>query len=690
METQVVVREDQMLPYHVGQVMQKKRRFETAADAVSRMMLAGGVNKLMRGGRTVYDFRFFRQGGKHLVGWFEETGELVNFVKDAAAGGASGEMAFVLVGEPGNGKTFFVEYICTQYREFLRHPENRRYTVEFVNLHELGTYGKIHKVQSQTFEDPMVIATNLFEKREKCQEWLSRVEVDDPTIEALYRRNYRPLGACTEFILNDIREHCNGDIQKIMQHIRVVPVFIPQNSGTVTGKYSARDKITSSAVDLLGEEALSREMNLRDTTNPYKYDLRRGALARVAGGGIHFSDEMFKNKPDLVQVYLQVVQNRNIEINGFRWPIDVVIIATSNNDEYNRFTTQKQEGPIKDRCQICYVAHNTDYKLQHTLTRYSIGSEQKSTVEGNKLHEDPNLEYTLSVAVTLSRLPHSEKLTPIETMKLEAGEVAGEKSVKVLEEIRDELNRNPDVTKRWGQRGIGHRGLGRVMQIMLAMSKTHEGKCLFALDCFGAIEREVLDYVTEAIDREKILKDLATARKEYRRSIKTSIFNAYRDDPNAIKTDVFNYVNMIIGIDSDQLGPEKMWRYLDPQTGKARTIKIDERFIDSVEARLGLTTKERKETFRTSIRKIYGQKITTEPNYDFMDNESLVKAVTDVRLESDVAGAASLIGALTNRTNDENVRIHNRMIESMREKLGYCDTCAPRTIEYYCTKKDEN
>jgi len=502
--------------------------------------------------------------------------------------------------------------------------------------------------------------------------------------------DYRPLGACTEFIWNDIRAYCDGDIEKMLGFVRVVPVPIAESLGTVTGKYSARDKITSSATDLLGEEDLSRLLNLSDTSNPYKYNVRRGAIARVAGGGIHFSDELFKNKKDLVQIYLQVIQNRTIELDGYRWPIDTLIIATSNNWEYNRFTSEKEEAPIKDRCRICYVSHNTDYKLQRGLTRYAIGSEKKVAVTGEGLHEDSNLNYALSVAVTLTRLPHSDKLTPVEMMKLEAGETAGEKNVKTLVEIKEMLNINPDVTKRWGQKGIGHRGLGRVVQIILAMPETHEGKCLFAKDCFKAAEREIFDYIPDAVDREKFLKDLKIARKLYRGEIKTSIFNAYRDDPEAIHKDVIAYVNMIIGMDSDQLGPDKIWRYRDPQTSEMKAIKIDERYIDSVEKRLGISTKEKKETFRTSIRKIYGQKISTEPNYDFMDNESLVKAVTDVRLESDVAGSASLVGALANRANEENVRIYNRMIDTMLNKLGYCRTCAQKTIEYFCEKVDED
>lgn len=684
------IRNNERVTSHLQEVLKGEKKFENGATSLTRMILGDGVKRNTRAGQTTYEFNFFRGGKKHIIGWFDEINDLINFVKDAAEGGSSREMAFVLVGEPGNGKTFFVEYICGLYRQFLTRPENRRYTFTFVNLEKLGQYGNIKFIQSQTFEDPIILAMNLFESGDANKEYFSRAGCDDKTVDRLWI-NHRPLGACTEFIWNDIRTFCDGDIDKMLECVKVVPVPIAESLGTVTGKYSARDKITSSATDLLGEEDLSRLLNLADTSNPYKYNVRRGAIARVAGGGIHFSDELFKNKKDLVQIYLQVIQNRNIELDGYRWPIDTVIIATSNNWEYNRFTSEKEEAPIKDRCRICYVSHNTDYKLQQNLTRYAIGSEEKVAVTGDVLHEDPNLDYALSVAAVLTRLPHNDKLTPVEMMKLEAGETAGEKNVKTLIEIKELLNANPDVTRRWGQKGIGHRGVGRVIQIMLAMPGTHEGKCLFAKDCFKATEREILDYISEAVDREKFLKDLGIARKLYRREIKTSIFNAYRDDPQAIRKDVMDYVNMIIGMDSEQLGPDKIWRYRDPQhPDQQKSIKIDERFIDSVEARLGLTIKERKETFRSSIRKIYAQRNSTDPNYDFMDNENLVKAVTDVRLESDVAGAASLVGALTNRTNEENMRIYNRMITTMRDKLGYCLTCAPKTIEYYCEKVVED
>jgi serine protein kinase len=598
-------------------------------------------------------------------------------------------MAFVLVGEPGNGKTFFVEYLCSRYREFLSLPQNRKYTFRLVGMDKLGSYGRISTIESQSYEDPLILAMNLFEDPEANRRFLAEHGgFTDGEIETLYQ-NYRPLGACSSYMWNDVRTYTDGKIEDMLGFVDVIPVPMAESLGTVTGKYAAKDKITSSAVDLLGEESIQRLLHITDTNNPYRFDLRRGALSRVAGGGIHFSDEIYKNKKDLVQVYLGVIQNRLIEIDGYKWPIDTLIIATSNNSEFNRFLAEKEEAPIVDRCRICYVSHNTNYRMQKELTAYAIGSETKTTLMKEDLHQDPNLNYAASTAVILSRLPRSEKLTPVETMKLAAGEVAGEKSIKTLAEVIDTLNQDPDITKRFGQKGLGQRNLGRMIQLMVENSETNEGRCMYAYDVFTSVERVILDYVSDANDRAKYLDDLKVAKGLYRERIMTEMFNAYMDEPMAIRKDVLNYVNMIVGIDAENLGPDRMWKYKDPQTGELKALKIDERYIRSIENRLGLKTEEQCESFRTSIRKIYGQKISVNPNYDFMDNLELVKAVTDVRLKSDIAGAGSLIGALANRTNEENQKIYDRMIDTMLNKLGYCRTCAQKTIEYFCTQEDE-
>ncbi|GAB4279084.1 MAG: serine/threonine protein kinase [Marinilabiliales bacterium] len=679
------------LEVHVQNVLSGKAKFENVFQAVSRMILEGEnkIEKVIVNGKTTYDFKVFREGKKHIIGMYDEINSFVSFVKDAAEGGSSSEMAFVLIGEPGNGKTFFVDFLSKKYREFVSQPENRRYTFRFTGLDKIGGYGKIKHIESQTFEDPMILAMNLYEDKDKNIEFLQKLGAKDKDIIKFYK-NYRPLGACSYYIYQQILDYCSGDVGKALDMIDIIPVPISESRGTLTGKYAAKDKITSSAVDLLGEESITRLLHISDTDNPYRFDLRRGALARVAGGGIHFADEIFKNKKDLVQVYLGVIQNRTIEVEGFKWPLDTLIIATSNNSEFSRFLEEKEQAPIVDRCRLTYMSHNTNLRLQEELTDYAIGSIEKTTFTGEKLHIDPNLNYAVSASFILTRMPLSDKLTPVEMMKLAAGEVAGEKSIKTLSEVIDELNRDPDVTKRFGQKGLGHRNLGRAIQILLEKSSTQEGKCMYANDVFDAIEAVILDYVSDPNDRTKYLNDLKIAKGLHRKNIMTTIFNAYMDEPNAVEKDVMNYVNMIIGIDAKNLGTDKIWTYKDPQTGKLVPLKIDESFIRSVEERLGLKTEEQKQSYRTTIAKIYGQKMIKDPNYNFMDNNDLVKAVTDVRLKSDIAGAGSLVGALSNRTNEENQKLYNRMIETMVKKLNYCNTCAQKTIEYFCTQDDAN
>ena len=109
------------LQEHLTAVKEGSKQFENAFQGISRMILSDKIEKVVVNGKTTYDFKIFREGKKHMIGLYDEINSFVSYVKDAAEGGSSGEMAYVLVGEPGNGKTFFVEYLCSIYRDFLSH-----------------------------------------------------------------------------------------------------------------------------------------------------------------------------------------------------------------------------------------------------------------------------------------------------------------------------------------------------------------------------------------------------------------------------------------------------------------------------------------------------------------------------------------------------------------------------------------
>ena len=281
----MATKKNNTLKDHLVAIKEEKRGFENAFEGISRMILENPIEKVVVNGRTTYDFSIFRTGKKHIIGMYDELNSFVSFVKDAAEGGSSKEMAYVLVGEPGNGKTYFVDFLCDKYRKFLSETKNRKYTFRFNNMDQIGTYGRLTTIESQTYEDPMILAMNLFEDPDKNKEYLAKtIGFEDKAIERLYE-NYRPLGACTGYIWNDISNFNDGKIEDMLNWVEIVPVPMTESLGTITGKYPAKDKITSSAVDLLGEESIQRLLHITDTNNPYRFDLRRGALARLAGEG---------------------------------------------------------------------------------------------------------------------------------------------------------------------------------------------------------------------------------------------------------------------------------------------------------------------------------------------------------------------------------------------------------------------
>ena len=59
------------LTFHIQEVLAGSRRFEDAAQSVARMILEKPITKITRAGKTVYDYAFFREGEKHIVGWYE-------------------------------------------------------------------------------------------------------------------------------------------------------------------------------------------------------------------------------------------------------------------------------------------------------------------------------------------------------------------------------------------------------------------------------------------------------------------------------------------------------------------------------------------------------------------------------------------------------------------------------------------
>ncbi|MFP4656897.1 MAG: serine protein kinase PrkA [Candidatus Woesearchaeota archaeon] len=684
------------LDEHIEKVAKDERRFENVYRSVSRMMLEGKdrVKTISVNGMPMQDYSFFREGKEPIVGMYDEINRLVNFFVDGANSPQSRKQGFVFIGRPGNAKTHLIKKLGNEYLNFLSHPGNERYTIRFNRLDELdGEYGDIAFRESETFEDPMILAMNLFPDLDDSIAYMKKKEIGEEKIED-FMQDYRSLNPASERMLLDILERNDGDPEKALSEgfIDVVKVPLARNTGNIFTEYKATDEKGADMRKLTGKKDMILEMKVRDKSNPVVNSLRSGSLARSAGGGIHFSDEQFKNPPDFQHVYLGVIQDGEIPFEGLSYPADMVVLATSNNEEFNRYAVEGNQKPIVYRFVPVFVGHITNYKDQQKLTEKAIGENLQRTVYGNELHVDPNLNYALSVSAVLTRLPEHEKLDRISMMKLAAGEAAGEKTPKSLAEIVEELNSNMDVDEHFGHKGLGYRDIERAVKRLKEKPETIQSASIFARDTFDALRDEKNQSVIDPGERAKIDDDLTIAKELYKQKIKEDIYNAYMDDTDATRRDVQNYVNMVIWHQTKMADHNEPFSYRDPMSGDVRQMKMDKNYMNAIEEQLGLTTDQERESYRSSLQRQYGHRMLTEgKDYDFMQDNELVKAVVEVRINSDVAGHAGLKGALANRTHSkDSEKLYNRMMDTMTNRLGYNNVTAEKTLDYFCEPDDES
>ena len=273
-------------------------------------------------------------------------------------------------------------------------------------------------------------------------------------------------------------------------------------------------------------------------------------------------------------------------------------------------------------------------------------------------HVDPNLIYVVSAVAVLTRLLGVNK----HRRHIITNKLAKEKTLKNLDKLIKNLYEKGEVDS---LEGVGDKEITKTFKKLIELPETKEDKCVYAGNIFKALEKIVWE--SKAI----YVPDLRTAEDMYRQRIKRDIADVYLGE-QSIKQGIKDYVNMVVGMVEGN-------------------IYIDEEYISQVEEGIGFKTEEERANFRFTIRKLYSLTVlgsTQTPQimgYEFTDDPSLVKGVTNAKLKQEVAAKYSLIGALTNE--EENKKSFEKLVNGMVLDFGYCNSCAKKTIEYFCTQE---
>ena len=166
---------------------------------------------------------------------------------------------------------------------------------------------------------------------------------------------------------------------------------------------SSERKTTSSAIGYWRNT--QRLFRITDINNPARFNLRRGVLARSANGGIHFADELFKNKRPDSRI---LGRNRRTHYTKRRLHSQWIHLSSRQPTMKNSIGSKmkKAKDPLLDAKLVMFLI--TNYKQQMQVTAYAIGDRERKTIAGNKLQHGSQSDLRDFRSVALSALPHTE------------------------------------------------------------------------------------------------------------------------------------------------------------------------------------------------------------------------------------------------------------------------------------------
>lgn len=425
--------------------------------------------------------------------------------------------------------------------------------------------------------------------------------------------------------------------------IGVVPPVDPNNQDTSV---------------LIGSEDISK-LDKYSEGDPRVLDLN-GALNVGNRGMVEFI-EVFKNETEYLHAMITATQEKVIPAPGRHGMVyvDTVIVAHSNEAEWQRFKADHTNEAILDRIVVVKVPYNLrlaeEVKIYEKIIRHS----------DFHAHVAPHTLEIASMFALLSRLEPTSKCDLVTKLKLYNGEEVVEKgkTKKIdIQELREDA-------KREGMFGISTRFIMKALDN--ALSDNAAGACINPISV-----REALINMT----KEAELAD--DTRKQYLDFLQDTLHKEYLEvlEKEITKAFVYSYQEQAESLFQNYLDHAEA--YVNKTKVKDRDTKEelhpDEGFLKSIEEQIAIIGSAA-EGFRQEVIAFLwaatrrGEKVTYH-SYEPLKEAIEKKLMTSVRDISRIITKA--------RTRDEEQQDkYNAMVENLLEH-GYCNSCVDVILKY--------
>ncbi len=425
--------------------------------------------------------------------------------------------------------------------------------------------------------------------------------------------------------------------------IGVVPPVDPNNQDTSV---------------LIGSEDISK-LDRYSEGDPRVLDMN-GAL-NVANRGIAEFIEVFKNETEYLHAMITATQEKVIPAPGRHGMVyvDAVIVAHSNEAEWQKFKADHTNEAILDRIVVVKVPYNLrlseEVRIYEKIIRHS----------DFRAHVAPHTLEVASMFAILSRLEPTSKCDLMTKLRLYNGEEVVEKGrTKKIDarELREDA-------KREGMSGISTRFTMKALDN--ALSDNIDGKCINPIN----VREALINMVKEA--------DLADdVRKRYLEFLQDTLHKEYLDvlEREITKAFVYSYQEQAESLFQNYLDHAEAFvnktKVRDRNTNEE--LQPDEAFLKSIEEQIAIIGTAA-DGFRQEVIAYLWSASRRGTRVSYQSYEPLREAI-EKRLMTSVRDISRIITKSRMRDAEQNEK-YGAMVENLIDN-GYCTSCVDVVLKY--------
>jgi len=626
------------------------------------MIVESGTEEYIDFKKHVMRYKFFDDhdnGGKDAVfGLDVQLMKLVNVLKAASLGYGTEKRVILLHGPVGSAKSTICRRIKKGLEAYSRSEKGALFTFEwFDESGKLdGLFGKDVRVfPSPMNEEPLLLIPEDM-RAGMCDE-INRGQ------DGKYRMKIvGELCPPSRFIFKALMEKYNGDLMKVLTHVRVKRFFISEADRVGIGTFQPKDEKNQDSTELTGDINYRKIAEYGSDSDPRAFNFD-GEFNVANRGMIEFVEVL---KLDVAFLYdlLGASQEHRVKPKKFaQTHIDEVIIGHTNEPEYRKLQDNEFMEALRDRTVKIDIPYITRLKEETNIYKKDFNSQ--------RLRGISIAPHTIEIAAMwaiLTRLekPKKANLTRLQKLKLYNGKTLPNFTEDNVKELRKE-------TTREGLDGISPRYIQDKLSNALVMAQQMNKGSVNPFMVMNELESGLKHHSLLSNDelKQEYKELLSVVKQEYEEIIKSEVQRAISADDGALQRLCANYIDNVKAYTQKE-------KVRNQFTGSDE--EPDERLMRAIEEKIEIP-ESRKDDFRREIMNYIGALAIDGKKFNYKMNDRLHKAL-ELKLfedQKDSIKLTSLVSSVADKDTQEKIDIvKSRLIKD----FGYDEISATDVLHY--------